>query len=128
VKVAYFKEQGLEVFLEKLRMQGWLELFTKTQLGCSISELAESYARCSVTKGTVTSEVNGIKVEFDANKLGEILGVPITGFDIYVREDKFLLGKVRLPELARKLGQQPGLQTRQAVKKGDMALLPQLLF
>jgi len=35
VKVAYFKEQGLEVFLEKLRSQGWLKLFTNTQMGCS---------------------------------------------------------------------------------------------
>jgi len=30
VKVGYFKEQGPEVFLEKLRSQGWLELFTNT--------------------------------------------------------------------------------------------------
>jgi len=28
VKVGYFQEHGLEVFLEKLRKQGWLELFT----------------------------------------------------------------------------------------------------
>jgi len=30
VKVGYFREQGLEVFLDKLRAQGWLELFTNT--------------------------------------------------------------------------------------------------
>ena len=29
VKVNYFEEQGLWVFLEKLKAQGWLELFTK---------------------------------------------------------------------------------------------------
>ena len=59
MKVAYFfKEQGLEVFLDKLRVRGWLELFTNTQLGCFVPDLAEFYARCSVTGDVVTSEVN----------------------------------------------------------------------
>jgi len=30
VKVEYFQEQGLEVFLKKLRAQGWLDLFANT--------------------------------------------------------------------------------------------------
>jgi len=30
VKVGYFREQGLEVFLDKFRAQGWLKLFTNT--------------------------------------------------------------------------------------------------
>ena len=59
VKVQYFEEQGLGMFLEKLRAQGWLKLFTNTQLGCAVAELAEFYANCSVTKGVVTSEVEG---------------------------------------------------------------------
>ena len=42
VEVAYFKEQGLELFLEKLRSQWWLELFTNTQLVCSQPELQSS--------------------------------------------------------------------------------------
>ena len=45
VKVAYFREQGLEVFLDKLRSHRWLDLFTNTQLGCSAPELVEFYAR-----------------------------------------------------------------------------------
>jgi len=40
----------------------------------------------------VTSEVNGKKLHFDAKKLDEILGVPAAGFDVYVREDKAVLG------------------------------------
>ena len=51
----------------------------------------------------MTSEVNGVKVEFDAQKLEEIFGIPAEGFDIYVQEDKSLLGKARLLELAQKL-------------------------
>jgi len=85
VKVVYFQEQGLEVFLEKLRVQGWLELFTNTQLGCSVPDLAEFYVDCKVTNGLVTSEVNGKKLCFEAKKQGEILGVPAVGFDVYVR-------------------------------------------
>ena len=46
VRAEYFQEQGLEVFLEKLRAQGWLSLFSNTQMGCSVSELAEFYANC----------------------------------------------------------------------------------
>ena len=66
----------------------------------------------------MTSEVNWVKIEFDDEKLGDIFGVPAAGFDIDVREDKSLLGKARLLELARKLSQQLGLKTPQAVKKG----------
>jgi len=45
MKVACFQEQGLEVFLDKLRVQGRFELFTNTQvqLGCSVPDLAEFY-------------------------------------------------------------------------------------
>jgi len=33
VKVSYFQEQGLSVFLEKLEDKGWLDLFTDTKKG-----------------------------------------------------------------------------------------------
>ena len=100
VKVQYFEEYGLGVFLEKLRAQGWLELFTNTQLGCSILELAGFYANCSVTKGVVISEVGGKKIRFHAPKLGDILGVLATGLDVYVCEDKAVLSQARLLELS----------------------------
>jgi len=128
MKVAYFKEQGLEVFLDKLRVQGWLELLTNTQLGCFVLDLAEFYAHCSVTDGVVTSEVNGMKIRFDTKELGEILGVLASGFDLYVHKDKSVLGYDRLLELAQKFSPQPGPQTPQSAKKGDMKSLHQLLF
>ena len=56
------------------------------------------------------------------------MGVPAIGFDLYVREDKFVLGYARLMELAQKLSPQPGPQTPHSVKKGDMTSLHQLLF
>jgi len=116
------------VFLAKLRAQGWLELFTNTPLGCSPPDLAEFYANVSVSEGLLTSTVNGVLIGVDARALGVILGVPATGFDLYVREDKFLLGKAKLLELAQHLSQQPGLKHPQAVKKGDMQPLHQLIF
>ena len=54
MKVEYFQKQGLEVFLDKLRAQGWLELFANTQLGCFVLDLAEFYANCNITNAVVT--------------------------------------------------------------------------
>jgi hypothetical protein len=93
-----------------------------------VNALIEFYANCSVTQGVVTSSVGGTQITFDAAKLGEILGVPATGFEAYVREDRTALAPARLLELARKLGQQPRLQTPLSIKKGDMLPLHQLLF
>ena len=49
------------------------------------------------------STVNGHKLHFDAHDLGEMLRIPSDGFDVYVREDKSVLGDERLLELTRKL-------------------------
>jgi len=40
--------------------------------------------------------VNGHDLSFNANELGEILGVPAEGFGVYVREDKSVLEAERL--------------------------------
>ena len=72
-------------------------------MGCSQPDLAEFYANVSITEGKVTSKVNGVKREFYVQTLGEILGVPAADFDLYVWEDKFLLGKVKLLDLAQSL-------------------------
>ena len=70
----------------------WLHLFTNTRSGCSILELAEFYANCVVTNGVVTSTVGGHRIRFNVADLGEMLGVPSDGFDVYVYEDKNVLG------------------------------------
>jgi len=127
-QVSYFQEQGLEVFFDKLKAQGWFELFTNTQMGCSQPDVAEFYVNVSLSEGVLSSTVNGVLIEVDAQALGVILGAPVTGFDLYVQEDKSLLSKARLLELAQHLSQQPGLKSPQAVKKGDMQPLHQLLF
>jgi len=102
--------------------------FHNTQLECSQPDLAEFYARVTVAKGIVTSMVNGVQIEFDAQTLGDILGVPAAGFDLYVRKDRSLLGKAKLLDLGQRLSQQPELKHPQTVKKGDITPLHQLLF
>jgi len=81
-----------------------------------------------VIEGIVTTEVNGVKISFDARRLGEILGIPSVGFDLYIREDKTLLGRAKLLELVQILSQNTELTHPQAVKKGDMSPMHQLLF
>jgi len=114
--------------LDKLKAQRWFELFTNMPLGCSQPDVAEFYANVSVSEDVLSSTVNGVLIEVDARALGVILGVPAIGFDLYVREDKSLLGKAKLLELAQHLSQQPGLKSPQAVKKGDIQPLRQLIF
>ena len=92
VKVSYFQEQGLGVFIEKLEAQGSLDLFTDTTTRFSVPNLAEFYANCVVTNKVVTSTVNSHEARFDARELGELLGVSSEGFDVYVHEDKSILG------------------------------------
>jgi len=92
VKMYYFKEQGLGLLLDKLKAKGWVELFKNTHRGCSTPDLAKFYATCVVTKGAVTSTMNGHDFSFNAKELGEILGVLAEGFDVYVREDKSAIG------------------------------------
>ena len=128
VSVSFFEEQGLGVFLTKLRAQGWLELFVNTQLGCSVPELAEFYANCRVTEGMVTSSVNGQGIRVDAPILGKILGVPSQGFAVYVREDKTAMEQARLLEVSKRLSHKQGLRTPCSVKKGDLIPPHQLLF
>ena len=84
VKAGYFREQELEEFLNKLKAQGWFELFTNTPMGCSQPDVAEFYANISVSEGLLSSTVNGVLIEVDARAFGVILGVPATGFDLYV--------------------------------------------
>jgi len=74
VKVSYFQEQGLEVFLETLKAQGWYELSTNTQMGCSQPDVAEFYANVILSRDVLTRTVNGVLIEVDAQALGVILG------------------------------------------------------
>ena len=120
--MGYFQEQGLEVFLDKLKAQGWFELFTNTQLGCFQPDVAEFYANVFVSEGVLTSTVNGVFLKVDATTLGVILGVPATDFNLYVREEKSLLGKARLLQLAQHLSQQPGLNNPRLSRKAICSL------
>ena len=76
------------MFLDKLKAQGWLDLFANTQRGCAILDLAEFYVNYEVTDGVVTSMVNEKQLRFNAKELGKILGIPSEGFGVYVARTK----------------------------------------
>jgi len=59
-----------------------------------------------------------MEVRFDAKQLGEILGAPAIGFDLYVWKDKSVLSYARLLELAQKLSPQPGRKHLNLSKRG----------
>lgn len=121
VRVSYFQEQGLGVFLEKLEAQGWLELFIDSKKGYSVPVLAEFYVNCVITNGVVTSTVNGRDIHFDASTLGTLLGLSAEGVGLYIREDKNVVGAERLLELTQRLAQKPYLIAPRFVRKGEMA-------
>ena len=106
IKVLDFQEQGFEVFLEKLEGKGWLDPFTNTKRGCYVSELAQFYA----------------------NDLGDLLGVSVEGFDVYVCENKSVLGDERLLELTQRLAQKPNFTKPWSMRKREITRLHHLLF
>ena len=116
------------MFSEKLESQGWLDLFTDIKRGCSIPDLVEFYTNCVITNRVVTSTINNHDLRFDAKKLGEMLGIPSDGFDVYIREDKNVLGDERLLELTCKLAPKSHLIESQSVRKGEIMPLHRLLF
>ena len=128
VKINYFREQDLGLFLDKLEAQDWLKLFTNTHRGYFVPDLAEFYANCAVTQCVVTSTVNGHKLSFNAKGFDEILGVLAEGFGVYVREDKSVLRAERLLQLTQRLSQQPSLKAPRLVRKGEMTPIYHLLF
>ena len=104
-------------------MSALVRSFHKHRKRLSVPELAKFYANCVVTNLVVTSTVNGHRLCFDANDLGELLGVSAEGFDVYVREDKSVLGDEWLLELTQRLAQKPNLTEPQSVQKGEMTPL-----
>ena len=73
-----------------------MDLFTNSKRVCSVHNLAEFYANYIVTNGVVISIVNDHMLRFDARDLGDMLEVPSDGFDVYVHEDKSVLGDDQL--------------------------------
>ena len=57
----------------------------------------------------LSSTGNGHEVRFHARELGQLLGVSSDSFDVYVREDKSVLGNERLLALTQRLAQKPHL-------------------
>ena len=76
----------------------------------------------------MTSSVHVRELCFDADNLGDWLGLPSKGFDVYVKEDKTILSNDQLLDLTRKLAQQPDLSAPRSVRKGEIQHLHRLSF
>jgi len=55
--------------LDKLKAQGWYELFTNTQMGCSQPDVAEFYVNVTLSGDVLTSIVNRVLIEVNAQAL-----------------------------------------------------------
>ena len=62
------------MFLDKSKARGWYELFTNTQMGCSQPDVVEFYANMALSGDVLTSTVNGMLIEVNAQALGVIFG------------------------------------------------------
>ena len=60
--------------MDKLKAQGWYEVFTNTQMGCSQPDVVEFYANVALSGDVLTSTVNGVLIEVNAQALRVILG------------------------------------------------------
>ena len=102
-----------EHFLQKVGQS-----FSQTPRGCSIPKLVDFYENYVVTNGVVTSIVNDHRLRFNACDLGELIVVPSEDFNVYVHEDKSILGDEHLLELTQRLPQNPHLTEPPSMRKG----------
>ncbi|XP_019241822.1 PREDICTED: uncharacterized protein LOC109221838, partial [Nicotiana attenuata] len=80
------EERGMVRLLTSLEAQGWKDMVLQMDGRLARKELVEFMANGTVQNGLVTSIVKGMKVKFDAPKLGRILNIPSEGYDGYTRQ------------------------------------------
>lgn len=83
---AWCKQAKFLEFLDLIKFQGWEHvLVVKSDNYLFPLALDEFCDNCEFDDGTCYSKVNGVEIEFDAEKLGKILKVPNAGFDTYFK-------------------------------------------
>ncbi|XP_019238649.1 PREDICTED: uncharacterized protein LOC109218728 [Nicotiana attenuata] len=80
------EEPGMIRLLTALEAQGWKDMVLHMDGKLARNELVEFMANGTVKNGLVTSTVKGVKVKFNAAKLGKILDIPSEGYDDYTRQ------------------------------------------
>lgn len=72
--------------VDAIGAQGWKDMVLQLDGRLARKELIEFMANATMKNGVVTSVVRGVKVQFDAPKLGKILDIPCEGYDDYTRQ------------------------------------------
>ncbi|XP_019241620.1 PREDICTED: uncharacterized protein LOC109221609 [Nicotiana attenuata] len=80
------EEPGMIRLLTALEAQGWKDMVLHMDGKLARNELVEFMANGTVKNEMVTSTVRGVKVKFNAAKLGKILDIPSEGYDDYTRQ------------------------------------------
>ncbi|XP_019253883.1 PREDICTED: uncharacterized protein LOC109232574 [Nicotiana attenuata] len=80
------EEPGMIRLLTALEAQGWKVMVLHMDGKLARNGLVEFMANGTVKNGLVTSTVKGVKVKFNATKLGKILDIPSEGYDDYTRK------------------------------------------
>jgi len=78
-------ELGMGRLVDALATQGWKDMVLQIYGSLARNEIIEFMANTEVKVGRVTSQVKGVQVTFDPEKLGEILDIPTEGYGDYTR-------------------------------------------
>ncbi|XP_070017619.1 uncharacterized protein [Nicotiana sylvestris] len=79
-------EPGMRRLVDALAAQGWKDMVLEMDGRLARKELIEFTANATVKNGVVTSIVKGVRVQFDALKLGKILDISSERYDDYTRQ------------------------------------------
>ncbi|XP_070018051.1 uncharacterized protein [Nicotiana sylvestris] len=79
-------EPGMVRLVDALAIQGWKDMVFQMDGRLARNEIIKFMANADVKDGRVTSQVKGVQVTFDAEKLGGILDIPTEGCDDYTMQ------------------------------------------
>ena len=88
-----------------IRNQHWESLMAEYCCNPIYSEVMREFIlNFFINDGVCSSNVKGVKIEFNSVKLGEWLGVPATGFDVYYVGSKIVFSGIDEKAVWRFLG------------------------
>ncbi|GAB2266463.1 hypothetical protein Dimus_001471 [Dionaea muscipula] len=124
VRERWMNENGLSNVMEIIKRQKWENLFKRREL-VHVDAVKEFYAKMTVIhlkkKDIVKSNVRGIEMEFDHEKLATILGVPGTnGICEYIKEVWEESKYTKPLEITRRFANDENIMAARRVKSGEL--------
>nr|XP_009761592.1 PREDICTED: uncharacterized protein LOC104213746 [Nicotiana sylvestris] len=122
------KEQD-NCLVDSLAAQGWKDMVLQMDGRLARNELIEFMANAAVKDVVVSSLVKGVLVQFDAEKLGEILDIPSKGFDDYTRQRWPCLDSLPTAlEITKRFCDSKDVNEARAVQKSEMRVEHKFVF